>query len=195
MYRNPECCSPTVWFYCEAERRGTLEDVYILSSFIKQLCEFLRLMGAPCPQDITTEIRKFFGAERIHPDLRDLEHIFRLLFELLPDTVYIIDGLDSLDQKHSKSLLQFIQSLFRSIENPRGPRILLFSRDQVPGYINMATFIPGIRRISTSKNVMRDIKVYLDTSITDKSLCRRLTDNVELLEKVRQTLLTKSLGM
>ncbi|KAL5042243.1 hypothetical protein BDW71DRAFT_200726 [Aspergillus fruticulosus] len=195
MYRNTKNYSSTVFFYCENECHATLDDTYILASFIRQLWESLCLTARPYPEDIITRIRRFFGPKRTRPDLTDLKHIFISLFNYVPDTIYIIDGLDILDQKHSRSLLEFIQTLFGSSRPPNGSRILLFSRDHVPGYVNIATFIPGIRQISTSTNVLQDIKVYIDTSIGDKSLYRKLTDNTALLAEVKQKLLTESSGM
>lgn len=195
MYRSTDNRSPTAFFYCETDLPRTLVDTYILSSLIKQLCEFLHLTVKPFPRDITSELRKFFGPDRIQPDWMDLAHIFTLLFDLVPDSVYIVDGLDAMDQKYSKSLLELFHSLFRRTRSSNGPRLLLFSRDQVPGYINISTFVPGICRISTSTNVQGDIERYIDTSITDKSLYRRLTDNLSLMEQVKQTLLHESSEM
>lgn len=86
------------------------------------------------------------------PDFEDLEDIFIRLFDYVPDTIYILDGLDILDKKHGKPLLKLIQSLFcgSSIRL----RIMLLSRGQIPGYVDMTTFMPGIHQISTSSNVM-----------------------------------------
>ncbi|GAB1193391.1 hypothetical protein APSETT444_002607 [Aspergillus pseudonomiae] len=149
----------------------------------------------PYPEDVKTEIRKFFGPKPIQPDFEDLKYIFSRLFHSVPDAVYIIDGLDVLSQNHGKALLGLIQSLFCFSRPPQGSRILLLSRDQVPGYINIATFMPGIRQISTSGNVMEDIESYIEASIIDKTMCRKLTDDAVLVEDIKRTLLTKSSGM
>ncbi|GAB1201981.1 hypothetical protein APSETT445_000579 [Aspergillus pseudonomiae] len=145
--------------------------------------------------DVKTEIRKFFGPKPIQPDFEDLKYIFSRLFHSVPDAVYIIDGLDVLSQNHGKALLGLIQSLFCFSRPPQGSRILLLSRDQVPGYINIATFMPGIRQISTSGNVMEDIESYIEASIIDKTMCRKLTDDAVLVEDIKRTLLTKSSGI
>lgn len=191
------CCSerrsPTVFFYCD-ECHEALDGSYILSSFIKQLCGHL-LTSRHCPEEVLIEIRKFFGPKQIQPDFEDLKDIFIQLFPYVSDTIYIIDGFDVLDQKHSNSLLGLIRSLFCSSSSSKGSRILLFSRDQVPGYINVATFMPGIRHISTSANVMQDIKAYIETSIADKTMYRKLTDNTVLVEDIKRTLLCDSSGM
>ncbi|KAL4815086.1 hypothetical protein BDW67DRAFT_191748 [Aspergillus spinulosporus] len=191
-YTKDDSC--TVFFYCENECQPMLDDTYILASFIRQLCEFLCLTGRPYPGDVRTTIRRFFGPKRIPPNLTDIKQIFISLFNYVPETIYIIDGLDALDQKHSRSLMEFIQSLFRC-RPPNGSRILLSSRDHVPGYMNIATFIPGIAQISTSTNVLQDIEVYIGTSISDKSLYRKLTDNTALLADVKQKLLAESSGI
>ena len=106
-----------------------------------------------------------------------------------------MDGVDALDREHAKSLLELFRSLIHNSGPQQGSRILLLSRDQVPGYINITTFMPGIRHISTSANVMQDIGTYVESSITDKTMCRTLTDDHLLIEEIKQRLLTESSGM
>ncbi|KAJ5556370.1 hypothetical protein N7494_000285 [Penicillium frequentans] len=193
-----ELGSPTVFFYCEGDGHAGLDVSSILSSLIKQLCEYLHRMHRmhrPYPEGVAKEIRKFFGDKRVKPDFDDLKDIFTHLFHHTPDTIYVVDGVDALDQKHAKSLLELVRLLFIDTTPQQQSRILLLSRDQVPGYININTFIPGIRQISTSANVMQDIKTYIESSIIDKNICRKLTDDPVLIEKVRQRLLAESSGM
>ncbi|KAJ6028826.1 hypothetical protein N7540_004402 [Penicillium herquei] len=185
----------TVFFYCETEHRTGLSASAILSSFIRQLCGFIRRTSKRYPENIEKEIRKFFGPKRVQPDLDDLKDIFNLCFRCVPDTVYIVDGLDALDQEHAKHLLELFRLLFHKSESQKGSRILLLSRDQVPGYINISTFIPGIRQISTSANVLEDIAIYIESSITDKTMRRKLTDDHLLVQEIQQRLLMESSGM
>src|SRR5712664_3852190 len=83
------------------------------------------------------------------------QDIFTRLFYYVPNTIYILDGFDALNQEHIKGLLTFIRPLFRDPKPPQGSRILLLSKEQIPGYINITTFIPGTCQISTSINIMR----------------------------------------
>lgn len=136
------------------------------------------------------EIKRFFGPKRTEADFEDLQDLFTLLFRSVPDTVYVLDGLDFLDQNHCRSLLKLFRSLFSGGGPLNGSRILLLSREQLPGYRDIAAFIPSIRQISTSSNVMRDIEVYIETSISDKMVCRKLTKDPKLLDEVREVLLT-----
>ncbi|KAK2593037.1 hypothetical protein QQS21_009245 [Conoideocrella luteorostrata] len=188
--------SVAVFFYCgNNEYQGALDMFHILSSFIKQICGFLQQAGRPCPGDVTRGIQKFFGRDRTQPDVHDLKPIFTGLFYDVPDTIYIIDGIDALDQEQIKQLLPFFKKLFSDPRAPSGSKILLLSRDQLPGYINIATLIRGIREISTSKNVMRDIETYIETSFIDKTMYRNLSDDPLLIKEIKQVLLAKSNGM
>ncbi|OOQ87883.1 hypothetical protein PEBR_15031 [Penicillium brasilianum] len=187
--------SPTVFFYCMNEQPTALDASSILSSFIRQLCENLQRMSRPIPEDVAREIRKFFGHNKVVADLDDLRDIFTRCFPHVSDTIYVVDGIDALDREHAKLLLEIFRSLFVDPRAHQGSRILLLSRDQVPGYINIDTFMPGIRQISTATNVMEDIKTYIDSSITDKTMCRKITDDSSLLKEIRQRLLAESSGM
>ncbi|KAL4882851.1 ankyrin repeat-containing domain protein [Aspergillus karnatakaensis] len=193
-YRYPDVRSPTIFFYCENDYGETLKAAYILSSFIRQLCEHLYEETRSYPEDIELEIRRLFGGKRIVPGIGDLQNTLAMLLQHFPNTFLIIDGLDALDQAQSKALLMCLKALCSS--KLSGPlRILLFSRNQIQGYLNIATFMPGVRQISTSCNVRSDIEIYINTSIADKTLYRNITDNPILLEDIKQTLLTESSEM
>ncbi|RFU72758.1 ankyrin repeat-containing [Trichoderma arundinaceum] len=193
--RFPEPQSPTVYFYCDYGHYGKIDASYIVCSFIRQICEFLYQTSGHYPDEVVQDLRKFFGPRRTRPDFDDLQEIFTRLFHAAPDTIYIVDGIDALREDHAKRLLTFIQRLFCSSDLLKGSRILLLSRDQVPGYINIDTFMRGIRRISTSRNVMQDIETYIETSIADKMMYRKLTSDDSLLEEIKLILLTDSSDM
>ncbi|KAJ5663805.1 hypothetical protein N7507_004536 [Penicillium longicatenatum] len=190
-----ELGAPTVFFYCEDDRQTAPEASNIISSFIKQLCQNLHRTSRTYPEDVERDIKKFFGHKRVKADLEDLKHIFTRLLHHDSDTVYVLDGVDALDRKHAKSLLEFFRPLFIDSGPQQRPRILLLSRDQVQGYINIKTFMPGIRQISTSANVMQDIETYIQSSITDKNMYRQLTDDPLLIKEIPRRLLAESSGM
>lgn len=56
-------------------------------------------------------------------------------------------------------------------------------------------FLAGVCQISTTSNVMPDIHTYIDTSVTDKLMSRKLTDDLALLDEVKRVLLEESSGM
>uniref|UniRef100_A0A093VRU7 Ankyrin repeat and KH domain-containing protein mask n=2 Tax=Talaromyces marneffei PM1 TaxID=1077442 RepID=A0A093VRU7_TALMA len=194
-YRNSELPTATVFFYCQNEQDESLQAPAILSSFIKQLCEFMRRTSNSFPEGALQELQKFFGNDRIVPDFEDLKDLFMHIFYQVPNTIYVVDGIDMLDRNNSKRLLKLIQSIFCGRKSLEGSRILLLSRDHIEGYINISTFMPGIRQISTSTNILADIKHFIDMSIVDKTMDRKLTDDHLLLEELKSTLLAESTGM
>ncbi|EHK25608.1 ankyrin repeat protein, partial [Trichoderma virens Gv29-8] len=194
-YRFSGTQSPTVFFYCDYEHNDGLDASYIVSSLIKQICEFLHKAPGNYPEEIVQDLERFFGSRRIPPDFDNLQDVFAKLFDAAPDTVYIIDGIDALSEEHASQLLKLVQRLFCCPSPAKRSRILLLSRDQIPGYINIHTFIHGIRQISTSKNITQDIETYIETIILDKMMYRKLTDDDELLEEVKKKLLADSSDM
>ncbi|KAF3397352.1 hypothetical protein DPV78_007813 [Talaromyces pinophilus] len=194
-YRNSALPTATVFFYCQNEQYESLQASAILSSFIKQLCEFLWRSSRLFPTGFLEELQKFFGIDRIVPGFEDLKYLFMQIVYHVPNTIYVIDGIDALDGKNSKRLLKLIQSIFCGRKSLEGSRILLLSRDHIEGYINISTFIPGIRQISTSANVTGDIERFIEVSVIDRTMHRRLTDDGQLLEELKKALLTESAGM
>lgn len=172
-----------------------MDASFVVSSFIKQICDFQYQQFGHFPEDIAPDLRRFFGSERILPDFDDLESIFARLCRIVPDTVCIIDGIDALQENHAIRLLKFVQKLFSSPDIAQKSRVLLLSRDQVPGYINVGTFIPGICQIPISTNTLQDIANFIETSITEKMMYRKLTEDDALLKRVKKTLLSESSNM
>lgn len=190
-----ELKSPVVFFYCDYEYNDELDASFIVSSFIKQICEFLYQQFGHYPNDVASDLQKFFGSKRTRPDFDDLQDVFSRLCRVVPDAIYIVDGVDALQEAHAIRFLKFIQRLFCSPDASQRSRILLLSRDQVPGYINIGTFIHGICQISISTNAMQDIENYIESTIEEKLTYRKLTDDVSLLNEIKKTLLIESSNM
>ena len=198
MCRSSELqLGPTIFYFCEDGLRlhNKQPTISILSSFIKQLCEFLTLRFIPYPDTVLRALKKFFGEKRIVADVEDLKEIFIHLFHHVPHTTYIVDGLDFLNSRNAKSLLGCFRQLFGGSTQQSKSQILLLSRDQIPGYINLALFMPGIRQISTYDNNIQDIKSYIEAKINEKMMDRELTESAPLLQEISRDLLRKSTGM
>ncbi|OJD13717.1 hypothetical protein AJ78_05849 [Emergomyces pasteurianus Ep9510] len=195
LYRSNEFGVPLVFFYCESEHPESLKGPRILSSFIKQLCQFLKVISRPLRKDIFQDIRRLFKRTQTIPDFEDLEDLFVRLFHYVPNTTYVIDGFDAQGQEDCGKLLKLIQHLFSISSDRRESKCILLSRDQIPGFTDITTLIPGIRHISTSSNVMRDIQTYIETTMTDKTMARKLTSNPSLLDEIKTILLKESSGM
>lgn len=188
---------PTVFYFCEDALRlpSQKQAFYIFSSMIKQLCEFLTLRSIPYPHSTLEGLKKFYGRRRSEPDFEDIMEIFRRLFHYVPHTTYVVDGLDTLDSRDAQTLLSFLRGLFDSSAQQHNPQLLLVSRDQIPGCLDLTHFFPRISRISTSTNNVQDIQEYIQARVADKMMDKKLTDNAQLLEELSRDLLQKSSGM
>ncbi|KAI9371409.1 purine and uridine phosphorylase [Aspergillus egyptiacus] len=179
---------PTVFFYCETDTPCPIQGTSILTSFINQLYPFLtKKVANHVVGEVLRSMTTFFGPDRIEPDFEDLEEILIMLNCLIPETVFIIDGFESLAEDDVKKLLKLFRSLFSS-----GPsvRILVSSREHLPGGYDIGKEILGVRQISTSSNVTHDIEIYINESFRERALYKKLTDNAELLEDVKKKLLS-----
>jgi ankyrin repeat protein len=184
----------TAFFYC-GDVHSEQQASGIISSFIKQICQYLSSNTLPIPQHVLQKIKRFFRPEQETPDFEDLEDIFIQLLPYVPNTIYILDGLDLIEPEQTKSLLKCIRSAFCNDGKPYTSQILLVSREKLLGYVDIILSIPGIQPISTSSNVMGDIGLYIKESIADKMMLRKLTDDTDLVEKMERTLLIKSRDM
>lgn len=184
----------TVFFYC-GENNDEHQAIAIISSFIKQICVHLLMKSKRIPQGIRRQLAKFFGTKQAKPDFEDMEELFTQLFPHAPNTIYVLDGFELVEPEQAKCLLKCIKSVFCGDHASYGSQILLVSREQMPGFIDISTFIPGIQTISTSSNVMSDIELYINVSIADKMILRRLTDDTKLLNEMKHILLTESSSM
>ncbi|KAL2814210.1 hypothetical protein BDW59DRAFT_176537 [Aspergillus cavernicola] len=186
---------PTIFFYCD-ENRESQQGLTVLSSVIKQLLEFSMRTSVSLPSDVQEMLQRYFGPKRRTPDIEDLQDIFTRLFYLMPGATYVLDGLDALEQTDTKCLLTYLQSLFCSSSQPSPTsRIFFLSRDYLAGNMSIDVFFPSVTRISTSENVMHDIRVYIEDSIADKMLRKRLTADNSLVNEMKRVLLVESLGV
>lgn len=167
----------------------------VMSSLIKQICNYLRSTSSPIPQRIERAIKKYFGPKRMKPDYEDIETLFSWLFPHVPNTIYVLDGLDLANSGQARSILKCFRSLFCGDNWSHGSQILLVSREQMPGFLDIKTFFPGIQIISTSTNVLRDIEIYIEEGMIDKMMMRRLTDDMKLVSEMKLNLMNESSGM
>lgn len=184
----------TVFYYC-GESNVDHQAMEIISSFTRQICDYLLSKSQIIPHQIYRQLLKFFGSKHATPDFEDMETLFTELFPHAPNTIYVLDGLELVEPEQAKYLIRCIKSVFCSSGASCESRILLVSREQIPGFIDISTFIPEIQTISTSSNVMRDIELYINEGIADKMMMKRLTDDTKLLNEMKHILLTESSSM
>ncbi|KAK2736278.1 hypothetical protein FQN57_000808 [Myotisia sp. PD_48] len=183
-----------VFYYCESDCRNALSSSDILSSFIKQLLLFLRIICKPWPLRLMETIQKFFGIERLDPMYSDLEDTFNLLVDFIPGSTFVLDGLDAVKEKEATMILRTLKRVFITTEG-NFSQILILSRPHI-GPLDVARLMTGALQISTSGNVLDDIRVYIRETINDKLTYRHeLPGGQVILEELKERLIRESSGM
>ena len=186
--------APIIFFYCDVQYDSDLSQ--LLSSFIRQLTEFIIKRAQPFSENGQKMLQRYFGSEREVPDIDDLEDIFAILSSDVPNATYVIDGLDALEQADARRLLTYFRSLCRTGgDKAIGPRLLIFSREYFVGGTSVATYLPKVPQISTTYNVLQDIQVYIRESIADRMVLQPLTEDNQLIRDMENILLQESSGM
>ncbi|RAK91400.1 hypothetical protein BO79DRAFT_104963, partial [Aspergillus costaricaensis CBS 115574] len=186
--------APIIFFYCDVQYDSDLSQ--LLSSFIRQLTEFIIKRAQPFSENGQKMLQRYFGSEREVPDIDDLEDIFAILSSDVSNATYVIDGLDALEQADARRLLTYFRSLCRTGgDKAIGPWLLIFSREYFVGGTSVATYLPKVPQISTTYNVLQDIQVYIRESIADRMVLQPLTEDNQLIRDMENILLQESSGM
>ncbi|GLA61111.1 hypothetical protein AtubIFM54640_001620 [Aspergillus tubingensis] len=186
--------APIIFFYCDVQYDSDLSQ--LLSSFIRQLTEFIIKRAQQFSGNGQRMLQRYFGSEREVPGIDDLEDIFASLSSDVSYATYVIDGLDALEQVDARRLLTYLRSLCRTGgDKAIGPRLLIFSREYFVGGTSVATYLPNVPQISTTYNVLQDIRVYIRESIADQMVLQQLTEDNQLIRDMENILLQESSGM
>ncbi|GKZ55137.1 hypothetical protein AnigIFM49718_011492 [Aspergillus niger] len=186
--------APIIFFYCDEQYASDLSQ--LLSSFIRQLTEFIVKGTQQFSENGQRMLQRYFGSKREVPDLDDLEDIFASLYTDVSNATYVIDGLDALEQTDARRLLTYFRLLFQTGgDKAIGRRLLIFSREYFVGGTSVATYLPNVPEISTTCNVLQDIQVYIRESIADRMVLHQLTEDSHLINDMESILLQESSGM
>lgn len=185
----------TAYFYCEHDQRDMLKASDIFASLIKQVLVHLAATHRPCPPEVQEQIWKFFGREFTQPDFHDLYDIIISLSKNMIKIIYVIDGLDELDEKDTEILLRFAQKIFGSKAEQNGSRIAIFSREEIAPHLKVPLFIPDTVHISTSSSIPTDMPFYIKAVVEDKFSVCELNNDLALMEDIKKKLLEGASGM
>ena len=131
-------------------------------------------------------LRRFFDQKASPTTCEDLiDHIFLPLSQLLPDVVYVVDDLHECAAKE----VQMILRVFRRMLATPNIRLFISGREN----LEITHAIPGSSTMSISHgDAKRDICKFIEWRIGEKEYERQLTENLELLQDVKQALLERA---
>lgn len=183
-----ETSSSLIYFYCETSKRKTAD--YVLRSLIKQLLQSLLASQIQCPEEVVTRIEEFFNPASPEPDVEDIKTIFLMLASAYSGAIYLIDGLDELEDSEVRAVLYALHHLLR---NDSGPKVFISSRDELG--LNVRPAMDLRVQISSVDNEA-DILQYITQHTQMESIYGRpLSTDADIMTKIKQVLVNEACGM
>lgn len=143
-----------------------------------------------CPEEVQTTIRYFYNPAGPEPDLDDIVDIFARLYGAVPDTFFVIDGLDEMNSAEASAILSTFHNLLQA---EHLQKVFIASRDKI-GLGVTPDFALRIRL--SPEETSEDIKLYIETEISRKLRQERvLTDDPELCAQIKRRLSEEARGM
>ena len=169
-------------FFYSHSKKFQLKAIYLFRSYIKQILGHLDMIGKPCPLRITSYIKRFYGPKRYHPSFEEtIDNIFVPLSELLPTTIYVVDGLDECELEEVQKTLK----TFRKLISPHGLKVIISGREG----LNVTTAIPDSIAICISnKDNREDIHRFIEWRIEEKMLEKQITEKECVLQDIKSKL-------
>ena len=173
-------------FFCSYSHQDRLTASNIFRSYIKQIIGHLNTEGRTYPSKLGSFLRESFSAGKSPLTFDEIiDKIFIPLNALLPDTIYIIDGIDECSTAESHLVLK----AFRKLLSQTRRRIFISGRAS----LEIRQAIPTSVVITIShQDTKEDIREFVDWKIKEKRYERQLTDNQEMLQEVKTSLIDKA---
>lgn len=171
----------TAFFYCDFRKPESQDPLNVLGSLVAQICSQLEF----CPE----ELELAFSHSR-HSNKRPTITLLRDILCSLSISrriVLLIDGVDECNER--KELLKSMTYFKHMSENIS---IFLTSRHELDIQDALISF-EHIRIETWTKEVDKDIEIYIDHRLQTDQRLLRLKDSVK--EEIRQCLHSKSSGM
>lgn len=121
--RSKHTKDTVLYTYFKGEERNTQYlPTQMISSLVKQLCWSLPALPEPA-----IEFYNDFPKNGRRPSFNDLESLFRKCLNLFERVFIVLDGLDECEQKHRKTILNFLFDLGAQSEL----RVFVASRKEI----------------------------------------------------------------
>ena len=169
-------------FFYSHSKKLQLTAIYLFRSYIKQILGHLDMIGKPCPLHIISCIKRFYGPKRYHPSFEEtIDDIFIPLSELLPTTMYVVDGLDECELKEVQKILK----TFRKLMSLHSLKVFISGREG----LNVTTAILDSIAICISNEDNReDIHRFIEWRIEEKMLEKQITEKECVLQDIKSKL-------
>jgi hypothetical protein len=173
---------PVAHFFYSSTYMSRLKAIDLFQSYSKQLLDHLSSVEAPFPSKIASCLRQFYSPEALPPNFDELiDKIFIPLGKLLPQTVYVVDGLDECEPAEIQMVLKVVRRC--------NLRIFISGREN----LNVEHCVPNSSVIRISEeHANEDIRQFIEWKIKGKMLERKITENGSLVQNIKSTLVSKA---
>lgn len=140
---------------------------------------------------LQNEIYDIFAQKGHRPSTDQLATVLQQLIDLAPQSVYLIDGFDDMDEYLIQKLFGILRMFFRP-QNPHGSKLALFAREVLGRGIeisNALQTIPHVFRIRLDlKQLAGDIAAFVDAEVDRYRMDKTITTNDDLIREIKQKL-------
>jgi hypothetical protein len=173
-------------FFYSHSKKSRLKAAHLFRSYIKQILSYLDMTGEQCPLRIISYIKRFYSPKRHYPEFEEIiDEIFVPLSELLPNTIYVVDGLDECELKEVRKVLKTFQKMISQY----GTRIFISGRDA----LDVTNSIPSsIAIVISDEDNREDICRFIEWRIGEKMSERQLTEKESVLQDIKSKLNEKA---
>lgn len=117
-----------------------------------------------------------------------LTELFEETIACLPNSVFVIDGFDELAEDQVLVLLSVFRRLLPALERTQC-KVAFFGREVLGKGIDLDIQLPDVSHLKLIFQVLRnDIELFIHVEMQNLQMQRKVTENVELLDRVKQTL-------
>ena len=173
-------------FFYSHSNKSRLKAAHLFRSYIKQILGYLDMTKKQFPLRIASYVKRFYGPKRHYPKFEEMvDEIFVPLSELLPSTIYVVDGLDECEPEEVRKVLKTFQKMM----SQHGTRVFISGRES----LDVTNSIPdSIAVVISDENNREDIRRFIEWRIGEKMRERLLTEKKSLLQDIKSKLNEKA---
>jgi hypothetical protein len=173
-------------FFYSHSNKSRLKAAHLFRSYIKQILGYLDMTKKQFPLRIVSYVKRFYGPKRQYPKFEEMvDEIFVPLSELVPSTIYVVDGLDECEPEEVQKVLKPFQKMM----SQHGTRVFISGRES----LDVTNSIPdSIAVVISDENNREDIRRFIEWRIGEKMRERQLTEKKSLLQDIRSRLNEKA---
>lgn len=183
-----------IHYFIEAgtNSRSALDD--LLRAMIKQLVVSHDQTILAFPPEILKALR-IFKVSGFPPPTDDLVRLLKMLVDYSPPSMYLIDGLDDLDETQLLDMFDMLRRIFAE-HNSHGSKLALFSRETLGRGIDIERQLTGLSQVHvlrlTLAHLSKDIARFVEAEVNRQQIRRLITTNEALVNEVKKKLIAHS---